>query len=276
MKQGKEWFSTLRRQLAASRRLLRRAELGLYAANGSYYFFLSLGPLTALMLALMPCTPLTEGELMETLLRFAPAPTRQLVRSVVTDVYAGSGAVLGLSLVLELWSGARFLAAVTYALRAVAGGQEGGFLRRRLMGAAYTAALIGFVLGNLMLQLFGSRLLLAAERVCPELTGLWAVFLRLRPLLFFLGLTSGNVLLFSRTAGRGLRGQVPGGALAAAGWLLFSRAFSWGLERFGLFGVYGSIAAAAASLCWMYGLLYILFLGAWVNGLLRKRAGEGE
>ena len=47
--------------------------------------------------------------------------------------------------------------------------------------------------------------------------------------------------------------------------MLFSRAYSWAMERFGLFGVYGSIAAAAASLYWIYVSLYILFAGAWVS-----------
>lgn len=245
----------------------RRRDLGLYAANGTYYLFLSLGPLTALLLAALPYTPLTEEQLMSGVLEVAPAAFRRLMQGVVRDVYAGSKAALGLSLLLELWSSARFLASVMRGVTALSGGTAAGYLRRRLLGAAYTAALVLFILGNMMLLVFGQRLLLAAERVCPGLMGLWEVVLRLRPLIFLMGLTAANALLFRFASGkrRGFRRVLPGAVLSAGGWLFFSRAYSWAMERFGLFGVYGSIAAAAVSLYWIYSSLYILFLGAWVT-----------
>lgn len=246
----------------------RRSELSLYAAAGTFHLFLSLGPLTALLLAVLPYTPLSEQEVLATVLAAAPAAFRRLMQGIVRDVYAGSKAVLGLSLLLELWSGAKFLAAVSRGVASLTGGVRAGYLRRRVMGAAYTAVLLAILLGDLTLLLFGRRLLLAAAPMCPELLGLWDAVVRLRPAVFFLGITAVNALLF-RGASRGrddLRRVLPGAALSAAGWMLFSRAYSWAMERFGLFGVYGSIAAAAASLYWIYVSLYILFVGAWVSG----------
>ena len=247
----------------------RRAELGLYAANGTYYLFLSLGPLTALLLALLPFTPLTEETLLGGVAAWVPAAFRRLLQGVVRDVYAGPKAVLGVTLFLELWSGARFLASVTRAVASLSGGPVSGYLRRRAAGALYTAALVLFVLGNVLLLRFGERLLLAVERLAPAGRELWSLLLRLRPLLLWAGMTAGNALLFRYGArtGRRWREVLPGAGLSAAGWLVFSRGYSWAMERFGLFGVYGSIAAAAASMYWMYGSLYILFAGAWLAAL---------
>lgn len=245
----------------------RRGDIGLYAANGTYYLFLSLGPLTALLLALLPYTPLTESALTEGVLSFVPAAFRRLMQGVVRDVYAGSRAALGVSLVLELWSAARFLASVDRSVAALTGGGAPGYLQRRLLGAAYTAAMVILLLGDLMLLWFGERLLLAVRQRAPAWEGLWSALVRLRAVLLFAGLTAGNALLFRYIPRRTRRwGQLlPGAVLSAAAWLAFSRLYSWSMERFGLFGVYGSIAAAAASLVWMYGSLYILFLGAWLS-----------
>ena len=245
----------------------RRRELGLYAAYGTYALFLSLGPLTALLLALLPYTPLTEDQLLGGVLELAPAAFRRLIEGVVRDVYAGNKGVLGLSLLLELWSGARFLSCVTRGVAALTGGTAAGYLRRRLAGAVFTAALVLFLLGDIMLLVFGQSLLVAAERVCPELLWLWEGILLLRPAIFLLGVAAANALLFSYASGRrrSFRRVLPGAALAAGGWLLFSRAYSWAMESLGLFGVYGSIAAAAASLYWIHSSLYILFLGAWLS-----------
>lgn len=235
----------------------RRAELGLYAAHGTYYLFLSLGPLTALLLSLVPYTPLTGRELLGGVLRLAPAALRQLVAAIVDDVMAASPAALPAAAALELWSGARFLGSVVRGVGAIRGG-GGGYLRSRALGAAFTAGLALCIAGDLSLLLFGRRLAAAI----PAL----AAVLRLRVALLLAALTLGNTLLYRAAARGGRSGRlVPGAAAAAAGWMLFTRLYSWALERFGLFGVYGSIAAAAASLYWMYGSVYILLLGAWLT-----------
>ncbi len=255
----------------------RRADISLFAANGAYYLFLSLGPLAALLLAILPYTPLTEAKLLETVFAVVPRPLRQIISAVFRDVYAGSAAALSLSLSLELWSGARFLASVVRGVSSLYGGGKKGYLRRRIMGAAYTAVLVIFIAVNLTLLLFGERLLFSAGRRYPALSGLWNGIFRLRPAIFLIGLTAGNALLFRCAPGSAGRkaGHLPGASFAAGAWLAFSRAYSWALERFGLFGVYGSIAAAAASMCWMYGSLYILFFGAWLNVTFREeRRGE--
>ena len=243
----------------------RRADIGLCAASGTYYLFLSLGPLTALALSILPYTPVTETQLTEEALALAPAAFRQIIRAVAADVYAGSGLTLGLSLLLELWSGARFLASVVRGIAAVSGGSV-GYLRRRLLGAGFTAVLLLFLLGDLSAQLFGRRLLALVRLRRPGGGTFLRAVLRLRMLLLPVGLTGLNALLFHSVSGR--RGAGLPGALFSAGvWIVFARGYSWAMERFGLFGVYGSIAAVTVSLCWIYGSLYILFLGAWLNGL---------
>ena len=256
----------------------RRSELSLHAAAGTYYLFLSLGPLTALVLAILPYTPLSEEQVMRAVLSAAPAAFRRLMQGVVRDVYAGSKAALGLSLLLELWSGAKFLAAVTRGVASLTGGVSAGYLRRRARGAAYTALLLAAVLGDLTLLLFGQRLLLAAAQARPALLRLWDAVLRLRPAIFFLGLTAVNALLFRGPfrERRLRRRTLAGAAFSAAGWMLFSRAYSLALERFGLFGVYGSIAAAAVSLYWIYISLYILFAGAWLSAPPFRGENAGE
>ena len=256
----------LKKRIAWARCDPRRADLSLYAAAGAYYFFLSLGPLAALTLSLLPYTPLKEQRVLEWLLLYAPEPFARLIDAVVRDVYAGSKATLGLSAVLELWSGARFLASVVRGVGALGGVKPDGYFRRRAMGALYTAALMLFLAANLTLLLFGERMLAAASMRFPTGAILWNFLLRLRAGILLAGFTAGNALLFSRASGRRrLCGELPGAFFSAVGCLAYTRVFSWALERFGLFGIYGSIASFSASIAWMYGSLYILFVGAWLG-----------
>lgn len=248
-----------------------RADIGLYAASGALYFFLSLGPLLALLLSVLPWTPLKETQVLGRLLLGAPEPLTRLIDAVVGDIYAGAKATMGVSAVLELWSGARFLAGVVRGVGAVGGARPEGYIRRRIMGALYTAVLMLFLIANLTLLLFGEKLLAAAYERCPAGEWLWWILVRLRAVVLLGGLTAGNALLFCRASGGFRPREAFSGALfSAAGWMVYTRVFSWALERFGLFGVYGSIAAVSASIVWMNGSLYILFLGVWLSRNRRK------
>lgn len=241
-----------------------RADIGLYATSGAYYLFLSLGPLIVLLLSILPHTPLGETEVMEFLLGYTPEAFRQLVYLILSQVYTGSPSAFGLSLAAELWSAGKFVSSLIRGIGELYDARRvTGFLRRRLIGAAYTLGLILFLLANLLLRLFGESLLSLFPTMGTPLNRI----LDLRWPLFLLGLTLVNTLLFClvpRPRQRFLR-QLPGAFLASAGWLAFSGLYSVLVERFEFFSVYGSLAIIILSLFWMYCSLYILFLGAWFN-----------
>lgn len=245
-----------------------QANLSLYSTSGAYYLFFSLGPLIVIILGLLPYLPFTEQELLDTLLQYAPESFRRLVETLVTDIYAGSATALGIGLVTELWSAGRFLALVMRGVGQIYDGRSwDGYFRRRLLGAAYTAILILLILANMGLLLFGGRLL-SRQQYMPLLH----ILLRSRGLLFFALVTLVNALLYCHIPHRKLhfRQQLPGAAFAAAAWLAFSSIYSWAVERFRFFSVYGGLAIVIISLFWMYCSLYLLFLGAWLNTLLEN------
>ena len=152
------------------------------------------------------------------------------------------------------------------------GRSYGGYLRRRFLGALYTAVLIVLVLGNLALLFFGEKLLAAVMGHMPAGAWLWAGLLRLRGLVFFAVVTVINALMFRYVPKKELnfQRQLPGAAFSAATWLAFSHIYSWAVERFRFYSIYGGLAIVIISLFWMYCSLFLLFLGAWLNALREK------
>ncbi len=264
-------WSTLREKLPKAAEEFGKADLWLYATSGTYYLFFSLGPLAAVVLGLLPWLPFTEQQLADALLAYAPGPFRDMIAALVSDVYAGSALALGVGIVAELWSAGKFAGLLIRGVGQIYDGQPyGGYLRRRLMGMVYTAVLIALVLGNLTLVLFSERLLAAAG--LSENAKLWTVLLRMRGLLFFTVVTLINALIYRTVPHRELSfcRQLPGAAFAAAVWLAFSQIFSWAVDRFRFYSIYGGLAIVFVSLFWIYCSLYLLFLGAWLNALRDK------
>lgn len=265
----------LREKLRWAAEEYSRADLWLYATSGAYYLFFSLGPLVMLVLGLLPYLPFTQQQLADTLLQYTPLPFQELISTLVSGVYTGSTAVLSFGVVVELWSAGKFVSMVLRGVGQIYDGRSyGGYFRRRLLGALYTAALIVLVLGNLLLLFFGERLLSALGYV-PDGAGLWAVLLRLRVVVFFAVVTVINALMFRYVPRKELtfRRQLPGAAFSAATWLAFSQVYSWAVEHFRFYSIYGGLAIVIISLFWMYCSLFLLFLGAWLNAL-REKADE--
>ena len=250
-----------------------QANIGLYAASGAYYLFFSLGPLVVLLLGLFPYLPFSQQDLQGALLGllgYAPEPVQKLVEDLVGGVYAGSTAALGIGLVVELWSAGRFLSQVMRGIGQIYDGRvTGNFLFRRLLGALYTALLLALILANVALLFVGGRLL--------PIAAFWRVVMRLRGVTFFAIVTVINALLFSTVPRKKLRfvRQLPGAAFAAAAWLAFSQVYSWAVDQFAFYSVYGTVAIVIVSLFWMYCSLYLLFLGAWANAVREKEHKEG-
>ncbi len=242
-----------------------KTDLWLYAASGAYYMFLSLGPLAAVLLGLLPYFPFSQQELLDLLLGYAPGPLQELVQDLVEGVYANSATALGVGIVAELWSAGKLLSLIMRCVGRLYDGHSAGYLRNRLMGALYTAVALVLVLANV-------ALLFAGESLLGSSKAMWMI-MRLRPVMFFAAVTAVDALLFSTVPKRKLhfRDQLPGAAFSSAAWLLFSQIYFWAVERFGFYSIYGGLAIVIISLFWMYCSLYILFLGAWLNTMFEKK-----
>jgi len=247
---------------------LKRVHLNALAASGAFYLFLSLAPLVLLFLNLLPYTTLTEETLRELLLVYTPAPFQELMHTMIRELYSGSVAVLSVSAFVLLWSAAKMMSSLTWGVSEIYDGyREEGFLQRRLLGALYTAALIVFVVVSFSLFVFGESLVEIFPDHLPVFCRTCKFFLRFNSLIYILYFTLYNALLFTTIPQKKLRfyRQLPGAAFSAVAGLLFSQLFSWLIDRFNLFSMYGSISIIIISLVWMYYSMYILFLGAYLN-----------
>ena len=66
--------------------------------------------------------------------------------------------------------------------------------------------------------------------------------------------------------------HVPGAVLSAAGWMVFSYAFSMYIDKFnGFSNMYGSLTTMILIMLWLYFGMYITLIGAEFNQLLAKR-----
>ena len=66
--------------------------------------------------------------------------------------------------------------------------------------------------------------------------------------------------------------ELPGAIISAAGWILFSYAYSFYIDNMSNFSyMYGSLTAIVLCMLWLYFCMYIMFVGAEINVVLQNK-----
>ena len=69
-----------------------------------------------------------------------------------------------------------------------------------------------------------------------------------------------------------MKQQIPGAALATAGWLIFSGLFSVYVDKYTRYSsFYGTMTTIALIMVWLYGCMYVLFVGGFINREIEKK-----
>ena len=257
-------------------RSLAALHVSQYAASTGFFILLSSFPALVLLLGLLQYTGLRVENLVAVLEELIPEALTPGLEEIISDAYAaGSGAMVGLSALTALWSASRGIYGLLKGLNAIYGVRETrGYLRTRLISVAYTFAFLLILVLTLILHLFGSTLLALLRSRPGSFAAFLADTLNLQNFLLPMIQTLIFTVMFMVLPGRRstFRESLPGAALAAVGWLIFSDLYSIYVEQFApLSSVYGSVYAVALSMLWLYCCLSIVFYGGALNHFLQQK-----
>lgn len=260
---------------AALVRKLHKMQIPSHAANAGYFIVLSVFPLLVLTLSVLRYTSLDAGDLMDLLAGFLPEALLPAAQKLIISTYAHtSGAMVSVSAVSVLWSASRGIYGLLTGLNTIYGVREDrGYVYTRLISVAYTFAFLLVLLLTLVLGVFGEALLASLPPATGGLGWFLSEVVDFRFLLMLLlqtGLFSAMFMVLPNRKNK-LSESFPGAVLAAVGWLIFTRLFSYYVEHFSNYSnLYGSVYALALSMLWLYFCLSIVFYGGALNRMLMK------
>lgn len=267
-------YSKWMRRLEDTISSISAMQIPVHAAYICYFLAMALFPALLLMLASLRYTSLSATDLIRLLEGIVPSALMGAAESlIVSTYYNSSGAVLGISAIAALWSASKGIHGLMTGLNNIYGVRETrSWLGTRLLSVGYTFVFLLLILATLVFQVFGQSLadqILATgnflERLLVHLIGWRGIWLLLIQILVF-------ALIY--TVLPNIRNRffcnLPGAALAAVGWQLFSAGFSFYvehmLERYT--NIYGSVYTVAIGLLWVYCCMCILLFGGVLNRLL--------
>lgn len=249
-------------------------QISVYAANACYFIILSIFPLLLIVLSLVPYLPYSAVDLLELLEQVVPSALMGTVESLIVSIfYNSSGAVLGLSAVVTLWSASRGVFAILTGLNHIYGVREDrSYLYTRGISLVYTFLLILLVVLTLVMQVFGPTILAwfawmdnPVLELVNQILDVQALWMLLAQVAIFTAM----YMVFPNRRNR-FWGSLPGAVLAAVGWQGFSKVFSIYVERISATNIYGSLYTVALALLWLYCCMSIILFGGGINRLIQQ------
>ena len=252
---------------------LQAMHISTHAAHACYFIVLAVFPTLVLMFGILRYTALMPEDLLDLLSGLLPDALLPHAWNLISGAYANtSKLVVSVSALTAIWSAGRGIYGLQEGLNAVYGIEEKrGWLRSRIICAAYTFLFVLVLLLTLVLNVFGNTLL----RFLRTAPGFWA-WVDLADLRFFLLVLAQTLLfcamfMFLPCKRRGFRESLPGALFSSFGWMSASSLFSLYVEFFPRYAnVFGSVYAVALASFWLYVCVSIVFYGAVLNRILAQ------
>ena len=236
----------------------REDRIAIYAAQSSFFLCISSVPLAALVISLTRLiSPDAASRAISVVRDALPAAAREFFDMIADETAARSDfPIVSFAAAGLLWASSRGVSALSEGLCAIYGKAKSSSLAAKAASAIVrTVAFVVVITSVLAVTVFSG----ASVSHQSSFT-----------LHFALGLMF--VLIYSHCGGKSVKGSVPGAAFASVGWFLFTRAFSFYFEEFPRFSyLYGSLAAVAFFMLWVYFCVLILMFGAEINKSAAER-----
>lgn len=259
-------------------RKIRDDFISAFSAQAAFFIIISFFPFVMFLLTLLQYLPLEETGLVDLgmFTQYMPASIRGLLTEIIKELYEkASTTLLSVTVITALWSAARGFLAIIKGLNGVYRIKETrNYFKLRFIASIYTLAFTIMIVISLGILVFGNTIYSYIQQRIPLLSDLALVVISLRTIIGLCVLVVFFLLLYILIPNRKTRilKELPGAIVSAAGWMLFSYAYSFYIDNMGNFSyMYGSLAAIVLCMLWVYFCMYIMFIGAEINVVLQNK-----
>ena len=249
--------------------MYKELEVSAHAAAASFYLFLSIIPLIALFLTIIPYSPITQEQLNKFLSIILPTNLESFINAVTLQMYGQGPVYLIVSAIFLVWSAGKGMQSITRGLNAVNGvkNEKRNFFLLRFEACVYTTILVISMILSVAITFVGKYILTRIMETIGINLQLYITLLNNRYLVEWLVFAAFFSIMYGLVP---YRKQPPhrmwrGGLFAGVTCTLFSWAFSVYLNNFHGFSMYGSMTTIIVTMVWIFCFMTLFFAGALLN-----------
>ena len=213
----------------------KRDKINAYSAQSAFFIILSTIPFLMVFSSLLQYTPITEGTLLKLYQTALPDYISAFLISITDEVYNRSVGIISITAIVAIWSAAKGIQYMTDGLNSVNDLEENrNWFVLRLWAIVYTIVFLFAVVFTLVVLVFGNTLHDLAVEYIPLLQSITDLIVKFRGFVLFGILFVFFDIIFTMLPNKKLtfKSQIPGAAICAVAWYVFSFALSIYVDYF--------------------------------------------
>lgn len=253
-------------------RQMKEDNLTAYASSCAFFIFLSLVPVVVLLLSILPYTPVDSKYIIDWVEDALPVGTGAIVTSIIGEVFEKSIGLISVAAIMTLWSAGKGVNALITGFNAIDHvTDKRNSVILRLFASLYTLILIAAIVILLIVVVAGNVIQAFLVDHIPSLSVFFGIIVHFKTLISIVMMTLLFMVCYAFLPSKKHRfvEQIPGAIFAALSWTVYSSLFSFYINKFNAFSMYGSLTTIIVLLFWLYVCMYIVLIGANLNKYFR-------
>lgn len=252
-------------------------KLTVYAAQATLFIIISALPFIMLLISLTKFfIPFEQSDIVGFMSTMFPVQIIPFITNIFEEIFSGNTIpIVSVTTITALWAASKGMMSLVQGLGSVYGtDHDRGYIKTRLFSLVYTAFFMVLIIATLLFFVAGRYLMRITAEALPLISYIVNLIYTFPIVLYMLILSFVFGVLYKLLPGGRLSfiNQLPGAALAAAGWIVFTAAYTFYVNRFANYSyIYGSLTAIVLLMLWLYFCMNIFLLGAEINCLLKER-----
>ncbi len=256
---------------------LRDDNVSAFSAATTLFIVISFFPFLMFMITITEYLPITDTALFALIDTLLPGAISDYITTLLADlVNSAGGTLIATTAIASLWAGSRGFLAIERGLNCIYDVEEQrNYFYRRMLSFIYTMIFAVLILVVLSVFVFGNQIADNLVQAYPTLDHLAGLIKSIRTVVGLVIMVCFFTFMFRfipsrREQSSSFLTELPGAIVAALGWIGFSFLYSLYIDNMPRFAaVYGSLTAIVLCILWLYICMYIMFVGAELNGLLK-------
>lgn len=256
---------------------LRDDNVSAFSAATTLFIVISFFPFLMFLITITEYLPVTDVALFALIDTLLPQAISDYITNLLADlVNSAGGTLIATTAIASLWAGSRGFLAIERGLNCIYEVEEQrNYFFRRMLSFVYTMIFALLILVVLSVFVFGNQIAGNLVQAYPTLENLAGLIKSIRTgvglvIMVFFFTFMFRYIPSRREQSSSFLTELPGAIVAALGWIGFSFLYSLYIDNMPRFAaVYGSLTAIVLCILWLYICMYIMFVGAELNGLLK-------
>lgn len=250
-------------------------------AQLAYYLTLSIFPFLIFFLNLLQFTPLSNVEVLNSILSALPMEAQSILRDIVGGIMENSNtALLSIGAIGTIWSASNGIMAIIKAVnRAFDLEEDRPYLKLKGLSIIFTIGLFLVLIVAFGILIFGkviiNQIFVSYNFVFSIVWNILRVLIPLGFMILMFALLYKFAPSIKENIEVKLKDTIPGSVFASITWIILSIGFSFYVNNFGNYSkTYGSLGGIIILLLWLYMSSIVIVLGAEVNATLISMKGK--